>query len=224
MGFTEKQVQRCLTPVLPSRIEERQGQSYVPQQEIRAELTRTFGVGNWDSAIHDVTLIYEDSEARGEKTYWRVCYRVACTLRIRDYQGYQVAEFTEYHAEECAPQPNRGEAHALALTSCESYALRRAAIGIGDNMGLHLYAKGSLAPLIRGTLQMEEVFKVLPEKPQDTLSDEQKAALQNSLGAVVVSEGPGEGTESTVLEDPVNTELQPEPQPESETKREKAKV
>ena len=158
--LTEQQMRRTLNPVRDDRIETKQGLTYVPQQEIRAELTRTFGVGNWDSQVHDVTLIYETSYpgtgTKSDKTYWTVCYRVGVTLNIRDYEGNPVATFTEYHAEENAPQPNRGEAHALALTSAGSYALRRAAIGIGDNMGLHLYNKGGLDPIVRGTLALTD--------------------------------------------------------------------
>lgn len=160
MPLTPSQIQRALTPVRQDRIETKQGLSYVPQQEVRAELTRTYGVGNWDSSIHDVTLVYEEEKVTGQgnsqRPRWVVCYRVACTLRIRDFEGNEVAQFTEYHAEENAPQPNRGEAHALALTSASSYALRRAAIGLGDNMGLHLYNGGSHAPLVRGTLALTD--------------------------------------------------------------------
>jgi len=196
VGLTQKQIRRLLTPVRGDRTKRTQGNTYVPAHEVKAELSRIFGPGNWDSSIHDVQLIYETSfenPERGNKTYWTVCYRAACTLRIRDYRGNDVCTFTEYHAEENAPQPNRGEAHALCLTSVESYALRRAAIGLGDAMGLHLYNDGSLAPLIKGTLMMEEVFGEAPRQPaQDTLTAEQTAALQNSLGATVVREEPAE--------------------------------
>lgn len=210
MSLTEKQIRRCLVPVRQDRIEQVQGMSYVPQQEVRAELTRTLGPGNWDSTIHSVELIYETSVNRSTtdvpKLYWSVCYRAACTLRIRDYDGNQIAEFTEHHAEECAPQPNRGEAHALALTSVASYALRRAAIGLGDNFGLHLYAKGSLAPLIKGTLMLTERYPSpkAAEAPDATLTDEQRKVLESSLGATLVAEQPAEPAETTPVEETVN--------------------
>ena len=204
MGLTAKQIKRLITPVRQSRVEKKQGNTYVPAHEVRAELSRIFGPGNWDSTVHDVQLVYETSfenAERGNKTYWTVCYRAACTLRIRDYEGNVVAEFTEYHAEENAPQPNRGEAHALALTSVESYALRRAAIGLGDAFGLHLYADGSLAPLVRGTLMMEEVFGEAPPAPsQAALTPEQQAVLENSLGARVISDEPTQAPETATPE------------------------
>jgi hypothetical protein len=191
VGFTPAQVQRLLTPVRPDRIEQIKGQSYVPQFEVRAELSRVFGPGNWDSNIHGVELIYEDSYEKDGKVYWKVCYRAACTLTIRDYQGQHVCSYTEWHAEESAPQPSRGEAHALALTSVESYALRRAAINLGDTFGLHLYRSGQHSPLVRGTLMTTDPDSPLyvpgsPPPPNPVLTEEQKETLQRSLGAVPI--------------------------------------
>jgi len=200
MPLTAGQIKRLLSPVLPSRVEKVRGQSYVPQFEVRAELSRVFGFGNWESRIHDMTLIYEEPEEReGGKVYWKVCYRCACTLTVRDYHGAPVAEFTEWHAEESAPQPSRGEAHALAVTSVESYALRRAAINLGDTFGLHLYREGQLGPLIKGTLQQSDPDSPMfdptaPGAPAPAvLTDEQRATLASSLGAVEIAQEPAEG-------------------------------
>jgi Rad52/22 family double-strand break repair protein len=200
MPLTSGQIKRLLTPVRPDRVEKVRGQSYVPQFEIRAELSRVFGFGNWDSRIHDMTLIYEEPEERdGGKVYWKVCYRAACTLTVRDYNGAPVSEFTEWHAEESAPQPSRGEAHALAVTSVESYALRRAAINLGDTFGLHLYRDGQAGPLIKGTLQTSDPDSPMfdpeaPGAPKDVvLTDEQRATLAASLGAVEIPQEAPEG-------------------------------
>jgi hypothetical protein len=199
MPLTAGQIKRLLSPVLPSRVEKVRGNSYIPQFEARAELNRVFGFGNWDSTIHGMTLIYEEPEERENgKTYWKVCYRAACTLTIRDFNGTPVCEHTEWHAEESAPQPSRGEAHALALTSVESYALRRAAINLGDTFGLHLYRDGQSGPLIKGTLQTSDPDSPMfdPEAPgapsAAVLTDEQRATLAASLGAVEVAQEPVE--------------------------------
>lgn len=209
MPLTSAQLDRLLAPVVPSRIERVRGNSYVPQYEVRAELNRVFGFGNWDSTVHSVHLIYEEPEERENRqkpeeplTYWRVCYRAACTLRIRDYWGQPVCEHTEWHAEESAPQPSRGEAHALALTSVESYALRRACINLGDTFGLHLYRDGQVAPLIRGTLAFTDPESPLhretpPAAQNQELTAEQSAALRNSLGAVPIAQ---EGTQPAAEE------------------------
>lgn len=189
MPLTPAQANRLLTPVVASRIEEVRGNSYVPQYEVRAELSRVFGFGNWDSNIHDVTCIYEIEDERANGTYWKVCYRAACTLTIRDYEGNQICQYTEWHAEESAPQPSRGEAHALALTSVESYALRRAAINLGDTFGLHLYRDGQRSQLIRGTLLFTDPDSPMhdPEFGKPVVTPEQQKVLANSLGAQPIS-------------------------------------
>lgn len=200
MPITGAQVDRLLTPLIPSRVEKVRGNSYLPQYEARAELSRVFGPTNWDSMIHSVSLVYEEPENRApadsdkEIFYWRVCYRAACTLRVRDYHGQPLAEYTEYHVEECAPQPNRGEAHALALTSAESYALRRCCINLGDALGLHLYRDGQMSPLVKGSLLFTDKDSPLyretqPPAPAPTLTAEQRENLKTSLGAVELAPG-----------------------------------
>lgn len=167
--LTAGQIKRLLTPVRSDRVEKKQGLAYVPQQEVRAELIRTFGPGRTDHTMHEPVLLYETRLVAGDiqfpKTgkapeYWVVGYKVGCTLRAYDYNGFLVYECTEYHVEENAPLPNRGEAHAMAVTSAQSYALRRAALSLGDNMGLHLYNGGSSAPLVMNTMAIVD-----PESP-----------------------------------------------------------
>ena len=192
--LTAAQVKRMLTPVRADRVEQKQGLAYVPQQEVRAELIRTFGPGRTDHTMHEPRLIYETRIIKGDEqypakgtkpTYYVVAYMVGCTLRAYDYDGFLVYECTEYHVEECAPLPNRGEAHAMAVTSAESYALRRAALNLGDNMGLHLYNKGSAAPLVMNTLALAD-----PESPLHAV----RPANATESGAGVTT--PGSGSEA----------------------------
>lgn len=168
--LTQAQILRLVTAIEPAHVESKRGMTYMAQHEVRAELTRIFGFGNWDTQVESMDLLYEKHIVKGEEqypakgtapSYWVTCYKAAVRLTIRDYQGREVCSFLEYHAEENAPLPNRGEAHAMAITSVESYALRRAAIGLGDRLGLGLYAKGSTAPLVMRTLQLDD-----PDSPQ----------------------------------------------------------
>lgn len=170
--LTDLQQKRLLTPPDSSKTEQLKGNTYIPQHEVRAELTRTFGFGRWDSQVVAMELCYETEGPNKDNTgiQWKVCYRAGVRLRIRDYQGTPVAEFLEWHADESI-HPVRGEAHANAVTSAESYALRRAAFGISDSLGLALYSKGTEngKPLIKGTLQMFEAQAaqaVAPEGPE----------------------------------------------------------
>jgi hypothetical protein len=197
--LTSAQIKRLLTPVRADRLEKKQGLTYVPQQEVRAELIRTFGPGRTDHTMHEPVLRYETKLVAGDvqfpKTpksteYWVVAYMVGCTLRAYDYDGFLVYECTEYHVEECAPLPNRGEAHAMAVTSAQSYALRRAALNLGDNMGLHLYSGGSAAPLVANTLALVD-----PESP---ISSAQTGSAQRPSNAT--ESAPRATTPETVSE------------------------
>jgi recombination DNA repair RAD52 pathway protein len=144
--------------ISPSHVDKKQGLTYMAQHEVRAELTRIFGFGNWDSKVESMELVWESEGpgSDGKKIMYRACYKAAVRLTIRDYWGNEVCSFVEYHAEANSNLPDRGEAHAMAITSVESYALRRAAIGLGDRLGLGLYNDGKLEPLIRGSLQLSD--------------------------------------------------------------------
>lgn len=157
-GLTRAQIERLLMAISPSHVDKKQGLTYMAQHEVRAELTRIFGFGNWDSKVESMELIWESEgpSADGKKTMYRACYKAGVRLTIRDYWGNEVCSFVEYHAEANSNLPDRGEAHAMAITSVESYALRRAAIGLGDRLGLGLYNDGKLEPLVRGSLQLSD--------------------------------------------------------------------
>lgn len=183
LRLTKAQIQRLILPRPAHIFEEKRGMTYIPTHEVKAEMTRVFGPTNWDHTIHDVEMLYETKLTKGMSQfprngadgaeYWVVGYRVACTIRVRSFDGVPLAETTEYHAEENAPLPNRGEAHAMALTSAESYAFRRAALDFGDAFGLHLYDKGSKASLIKGTLLLSERY---PEPKEEDKKDDPSQA------------------------------------------------
>jgi len=150
-----EQIDELVKAINPAYVDRKQKLTYLSQHQARAEMNRIFGYGNWDSNVDEMTLMYEEQRASGNdnKLRWVVGYRAKVTVNIRDLWGMPVATFSEHHAEENAPQPNRGEAHALALTSVESYALRRALIGLGDRFGLGLYNGGSTSAHGQYTIQ-----------------------------------------------------------------------
>lgn len=187
--LTRKQVERLMNPIDPDHVESKRGLSYIAQHQARAEMTRIFGVGNWDSEVTEMTLVYEyeqkgsaDDGGNGgknmDKTYYIACYRAGVRVNIRDYWGRPVASFLEYHVEANSPLPNRGEAHAMAVTSVESYALRRALLGMGDRLGLGLYDKGSLLPLVKNTLQLIDPSSPLYQSRPRSEGDGQQAGQE----------------------------------------------
>lgn len=159
--LTKMQIKRLSKAIDPNHVESKRGLAYMAQHEVRAELTRIFGFGNWDSKVESMDLLWEDTYEKDGKTYYRACYQASVRLTIRDYWGNEVCSFVEWHAEANSGLPDRGEAYAMAITSVESYALRRAAIGLGDRLGLGLYDGGKITPLVKGTLQTLD-----PDSPQ----------------------------------------------------------
>jgi hypothetical protein len=188
-GLTRTQIERLLRGIDPNHVESKRGLAYMAQHEVRAELTRIFGFGNWDSHVVEMTRMWEDTYDKDGKTYYRVCYRAGVRLNIRDYWGNPVCSFVEYHAEANSGLPDRGEAEAMAITSVESYAMRRCAIGLGDRLGLGLYDGGKQTPLVRGSLQLtdkESPLYVEPQGPAEAGADERVQRLQavtNQKGA-----------------------------------------
>jgi recombination DNA repair RAD52 pathway protein len=179
-GLTRAQIARLTKAVDPTHVDKKQGLSYMAQHEVRAELTRIFGFGNWDSQVESMDLLWEDSyeHATSKKTMYRACYQAAVRLTIRDYWGNQICSFVEWHAEANSGLPDRGEAYAMAITSVESYALRRAAIGLGDRLGLGLYNNGETTPLVKGTLQLTDVDSPLYQAPKPTEAPAEKSSSQ----------------------------------------------
>ncbi|UJD20785.1 RecA-like DNA recombinase [Microbacterium phage AluminumJesus] len=156
--LTFQQIEELVKGINTLYVQAKQGKSYLAQHQARAEMNRIFGYGNWDVIDDDPVVIYENFGPTGndKKERWTVAYRMKVTVNIRDLWGMPVATFTGMHAEENAPQPQRGEAHALAITSVQSYALRRALINLGDRFGLGLYNGGSTAVHGQYTIQQYE--------------------------------------------------------------------
>ena len=192
--LTFRQVQELVKPINPAYVEVKQSKSYLAQHQARAEMNRIFGYGNWDSQVLQMEQIYETSEERANgKTYWIVAYKALVQVNVRDLWGMPVATFSEWHAEENAAQPNRGEAHALAMTSVESYALRRALIGLGDRLGLGLYSKGSTAAHGQYTIQEEpgQLFTWTPD-PNPVPTAQSTPEAQAAPAAEAAAEAPSD--------------------------------
>lgn len=148
-GLTPEQHAQLLKPINPARVgKDGKGFSHVEAYEIRAHLNRVFDFGRWSADLTDLALIFE-REKDGKFT---VCYRATMRLTVCAPDGTQLATYTEAATGEAKNQPHQGDAHDLAIKTAESQAFKRCAVNLGDNFGLSLYAKGSLAPLVKRTL------------------------------------------------------------------------
>jgi hypothetical protein len=151
--LTYEQVEHLLAPINPKRVLGlKKGSatlSYVAQHDVRAHLTRLFGFGNWSMDVEQTEFLFEEQNADKR---WIACYRATVRLTIYSIDGLEIAHYTDCHASGNAPQPERAEAHALALTTAVSTAMKRAATCLGDQFGLSLYNKGQRTGFVLGTL------------------------------------------------------------------------
>jgi hypothetical protein len=139
------QLEILLRPINPRRVAHRDGQSNVEAYDIRAHLTRIFGFGRWDEIAVATRMLYEqETTTKNGKDAYKVAYLAERCIRLRDQDGNLLCE---HHGsavgEAIMPDFKRGDAHDFAMKKAQSQALKRAAINLGDQFGLSLYAKGS---------------------------------------------------------------------------------
>ena len=146
-----QQVDQLLKAIDPSRVLKLQGKmSYVAQHDIRAHMSRIFGFGNWSTQVIETAPLYEFQDTNSR---WKVGYRATVRVSIDCPQcGHPLATYEDSAASENAPQPSKGDAHHLALTTAVSTAFKRACTNLGDQYGLSLYEKGQTAAFVKGTL------------------------------------------------------------------------
>ncbi|QNJ55551.1 ssDNA-binding protein [Microbacterium phage Phinky] len=201
--LTFEQVAELVKAINTAYVDRKQGKmSYLAQHQARAEMNRIFGYGNWDLVESEPTLLYEE-EKQSNGTKYIACYRMTVTVEVRDLWGMPVCTVTGTHAEANANLPDRSEAHAMAITSVSSYAMRRALINLGDRFGLGLYNGGSVAAHGQYTMQLEP--GVLFDWQQGNPSAPQAAAPQQLSHETIKAE--------PVISDDGTIPEQPQPQP-----------
>ena len=162
MYLHKDQVEQLLKPIADSRVMDLRGMSYVAQHDIRAHMNRIFGFARWSTDVLETVFLFEDQDEKTSR--WRVGYRATVKVTVHAADGTELAHYTDSHAGSCAPQPVKGDAHGLALTSVVSTAFKRACTNLGDQFGLSLYEKGSRAAIVKGTLVGTDSSDV-PEVP-----------------------------------------------------------
>jgi hypothetical protein len=208
--LNRQQVEVLLRPIKPGRVMQVQGQGHVPAYDVAAHLTRVFGFGGWDKEILSLQLVTEEAtqtkggNGQSGRPAWAVTYSCTLRLTVRDADGATVAHW-EDGACGSSTQPQRGEAHDMALKSAISYALKRcAAFGLGDQFGLSLYNRGNTAALVGTTLVVPGTDEVdespdLEEHipvPESLGNDERREVASECAVSAVISETTGSvGTE-----------------------------
>ncbi|MDQ0854826.1 hypothetical protein QFZ79_002937 [Arthrobacter sp. V4I6] len=184
--LTETQMGQLLRPLNARRVHQSQGQTHMEAYDIRAHLNRIFGFGRWSGDVIEMTLVAENyGKSNKGNDAVTVVYRAGYRLTIRAADGELLATYTEYASGDAPNFPlfKIGDAHDFAMKTAESQALKRAAINLGDQFGLSLYNKGSLGPLVGGTLVMpdadpakegvdDDAPEIAPEEIPDAGQDE----------------------------------------------------
>ncbi len=150
LSLSSDHIAVLLAPINPRRVKKLDGNSYVEQHDVRAMLTRVFGFGGWSlRQLHEPRMVarIEKQNRNGED---RVAVTYMCSVAIVLHLAERTVEYegTGSHTATMSPG-NEGDAHDSALKSADSAALKRAAMNLGDQFGLGLYANGSLNPLVR---------------------------------------------------------------------------
>lgn len=152
--LNDDQRAQLLRPIHPRRVnKDGKGYSHVEAYEIRAHLSRIFGIARWSCQVEKMELVFErPTKTKAGKDATEVCYRASATLSVRSPTGAVLAVYTEW-ATGAATNPDLGDAHDMAVKTAESQALKRCASNLGDQFGLSLYNGGSMAPLVIRTLE-----------------------------------------------------------------------
>ena len=152
MKLTNEQYEQLLKPLNASRVAQRNqagiSLSYLEAWDVKAHLIRIFGFGGWSADVLSADLAFEEKDEKGR---WNVGYKVVMRLRLHNEEFAGDATYTEA-AVGSSTQPQRGEAHDMAIKTAESDALKRAAINLGTQFGLSLYDNGNRNDVVKKTL------------------------------------------------------------------------
>jgi hypothetical protein len=174
--LTNEQYEQLLKPLNASRVAQRNqagiSLSYLEAWDVKAHLIRIFGFGGWSADVLSADLAFEEKDEKGR---WNVGYKVVMRLRIHADDFSEDTTYTEA-AVGSSTQPQRGEAHDMAIKTAESDALKRAAINLGTQFGLSLYDNGNRSDVVKKTLvpplghaAIEETAPKEPDMRSETL-------------------------------------------------------
>jgi recombination DNA repair RAD52 pathway protein len=184
------------------RVASRDGMSYLEAWDVKASLIRVFGYAGFSAECLDAKVIREEQipQARNpDKMNWSISAQA--TVRLTIHQTGAV--YTE-SAIANNKQPDWGEAADTALKSAESDALKRAAIYLGTQFGLSLYADGRITDVVKTVLSPDQADTVAlintsrVDSPEGVTARERLQAVMKVHPAATVTESPAVVVEPTV--------------------------
>jgi recombination DNA repair RAD52 pathway protein len=193
-GLLDEQHNVLMRPLNGSRVAKRsQGGkqlSYLESWDVRAHLIRLFGFANFDVQMLDQHLVGVREYQSGEKDMVEPIWFAKIQLTIRDPEGRALAVYSDAAVgSNAGPATMIAESHDNAIKTAASDALKRCAINLGSQFGLSLYDDGTTREVVKQTIIKPESSVT---EPPDELTPEQKANLEQSLGATEIQEQPDE--------------------------------
>lgn len=140
--LTVAQRQRLLRPLKRTRVKYRGKFAYIPHNDSRAELIKTFGLCGYDLETVDLRQVVHRQEGNRVTCVWAATVR----LTVKDTDGRPLAVLSASGAGSSVNQPINTEGDAVdnAIKGAESEAFKRCVINLGDQYGLSLYDDGAL--------------------------------------------------------------------------------
>lgn len=185
MSITPQQYDVLMKPLNGTRVAtRRQGGkdlSYLAAYDVRAHLIRVFGFGNFDVETLEYHHVNDREYTRDGKEMVEVSYSARVQLTVRAPDGSHISTNSE-----CAvgsaigPATQYGELADNGLKTAVSDAMKRAALSWGTAFGLGLYADGSKAEVVRGTVHPPKGWE--PEPTPEAAQER----LERSLGATEI--------------------------------------
>jgi hypothetical protein len=217
--LTKQQIDWLLAGIEPYRVQHKGGQSNLQSYDVRNHLNEVFGFANWDGEVIDMTCVFDvPRQLNNGKPGAYVCYRATYRLTIKALAGNVLATYTEVAAGDATMPANmRFEAHDFALKTAESQALKRAAINLGNQYGLSLYAKGNTSGITRGTFAYPEEMKLDPltepihEETDPDASHEAAAAFEAAEASQAPQTPPASPQAPAPTPEPVTAQQAPPP-------------
>lgn len=143
-GFPEGVIAALAQPLDLTRVKKKpgSGHDYIGHADIRRTLNRIFGYGGWGYTTDQVTIVTQAPLEKDNRTGVQCCALARVTLRLRLADGSWLEKGGTGEGTGNGYGPTAAvEAPGKAAKEAESDALKRAAINLGDQFGLILYAK-----------------------------------------------------------------------------------
>lgn len=150
--LTLAQRRRLLRPLNPQRVKKNpKGFSYIPHNDSRAELIKTFGLCGYDLetlSLEQVSARVTESKYKNDdgspKYVYSYVFRATVRLTVKDEHGNPLAVLAASGAGGSTNLPSEPDAVDNAIKGAESEAFKRCVMNLGDQYGLSLYDHGAL--------------------------------------------------------------------------------